>query len=63
MSTSVFAAGWITSNNFMIVAPSLLMVTFPCKKVSTLFHMYRLDDMYRIVALAKLCQNTEASDL
>jgi len=34
MSTSVLAAGWAISNSFMMVAPSLLMVTFLPSKMS-----------------------------
>ena len=34
MSTSVLAAGWAISRSFMMVAPSLLMVTFLPSKMS-----------------------------
>jgi hypothetical protein len=35
MSTSTFAAGCTMSNSFMIVAPSLLIVTLPCNHTSS----------------------------
>ena len=38
MSHSVLAAGWTISNSFMMVAPSLLIVTRPCVRFSK--HQY-----------------------
>ena len=34
MSTKVLAAGWTTSNNFIMVAPSLEMVVLPEREES-----------------------------